>query len=87
MSARPRRWLLTLGRLLGPVAQSLAAVGAAGMFLPACPSPDWRGSWTPGTPAPGHPERLCPEIPLSAVELQLESQLRHLEDLLPREAR
>ncbi|MFJ6217199.1 DUF6059 family protein [Streptomyces sp. NPDC092296] len=29
-----------------------------------------------GGPGPGHPERLCPEVPLSAVEAALSRQLR-----------
>ncbi|MFD8480090.1 DUF6059 family protein [Kitasatospora sp. NPDC059673] len=34
-------------------------------------------------PPPGHPEQLIPDVPLSAVELALRSELRHLERLLP----
>ncbi|WP_373313851.1 DUF6059 family protein [Kitasatospora xanthocidica] len=29
-------------------------------------------------PAPGHPERLCPEVPLSAVESRLSRELARL---------
>ncbi|MFJ6939948.1 DUF6059 family protein [Streptomyces sp. NPDC101132] len=28
-------------------------------------------------PPPGHPERLCPDVPLSGLELRLLRQLRH----------
>ncbi|MFE9426933.1 DUF6059 family protein [Kitasatospora sp. NPDC006697] len=47
----------------------LVAFGLLWMHVPDPPAPAGSG------PGPRHPERLCPEVPLSAVELQLAREL------------
>ncbi|MFF7734913.1 DUF6059 family protein [Streptomyces sp. NPDC007984] len=45
------------------------------------PPPEEPGQEAPlRTPPPGHPERLRPDIPLSAVERNLARSLSHPED-------
>ncbi|WP_433547545.1 DUF6059 family protein [Streptomyces sp. CA-294286] len=37
--------------------------------------PDGEPGTEPAGPAPGHPERMCPQLPLSATERALEREL------------
>jgi hypothetical protein len=41
----------------------------------------------PDGPLPGHPERLCPEVPLTAQERLLMRDLGHLAWALPEDGR
>ncbi|WP_152645781.1 DUF6059 family protein [Streptacidiphilus albus] len=71
--------------LLRPVGRSLITMGAlyvGAEALAQLPT----GSGLP----PGHPERLCPDLPLTLLELQLElelAQLMELERVMGRRAR
>lgn len=56
-------------RLLRALAEALVGYGRTMALVPSAVPPAHRG------PAPGHPERLCPEAPLSAVEAALWQEL------------
>ncbi|MCX4450551.1 DUF6059 family protein [Streptomyces sp. NPDC087866] len=56
---------LVLARYLRSFASSLIAFGRIWVYIP--PTDEQVGKPAEGPP-PGHPERLCPEIPLSAAE-------------------
>ncbi|MER6471599.1 DUF6059 family protein [Streptomyces collinus] len=64
--------------LLRAIGRSLAAAGSFWIYVPV-PDDLWREPTLPGPP-PGHPERLRPDIPLSAVERHLARSLSHSED-------
>ncbi|MER6118473.1 hypothetical protein E6R60_09870 [Streptomyces sp. A0642] len=68
------RTLLT--RYLRSCAGALIAFGQIWIPVPPGPAPqDGRTDEAPGGPAPGHPERLCPEVPLSEAEMTWGRQL------------
>ncbi|MFC9243885.1 DUF6059 family protein [Streptomyces sp. NPDC057136] len=50
-----------------------ALIAFGGLWVPPPPPPLPAAS--PQGPTPGHPERLCPEIPLSEAELRLQREL------------
>ncbi|MFE0805662.1 DUF6059 family protein [Streptomyces sp. NPDC058812] len=61
-------------RCLRAIWEALVGYGSFWVWIPPLPEaerpPDLAG------PAPYHPERLCPELPLTAVERRLLEQLR-----------
>ncbi|WP_329022812.1 MULTISPECIES: DUF6059 family protein [unclassified Streptomyces] len=63
---------LALARYLRSFVSSFIAFGQIWVYIP--PVDERRTGPTEGPP-PGHPERLCPEIPLSAAELAWGRQL------------
>ncbi|MFI9330377.1 DUF6059 family protein [Kitasatospora sp. NPDC052868] len=63
-----------LGSCLRFLLRGLIVSGQISGYVPPVLAPSGSG------PAPGHPERLCPEVPLSAVELRLRRELRGLGD-------
>ncbi|MGI5377669.1 DUF6059 family protein [Streptomyces sp. CA-251387] len=76
-------WSITTA-FLRAIGRSLAAAGAIWVYIPV---PDESGQeWVPDDkrillkPPPGHPERLRPDVPLSAVERHLARSLSHPED-------
>lgn len=71
-------WSITAS-FLRAVGRSLAAAGAIWVCIPV-PDESAR-EWILLTPPPGHPERLRPDVPLSAVERHLARSLSHPEDL------
>ncbi len=64
-----------LVRLLRVVYESLVAFGHLWILHPP-PPPDVPTAPALTDPPPGHPERLCPELPLIAVERELARALR-----------
>ncbi|MFJ5675244.1 DUF6059 family protein [Streptomyces sp. NPDC093097] len=52
-----------------------ALAGMAGLWF-AVPDPFAEEPPQPSGPPPGHPERLCADVPLSRTELALQRQLR-----------
>ncbi|MQS11280.1 hypothetical protein F7Q99_02995 [Streptomyces kaniharaensis] len=56
--------------MLGRLLRGLAVLGQSAGFVVPVVEPPRRG------PAPGHPERLRPDVPLSPVERELRRQLR-----------
>ncbi|MFD0021146.1 DUF6059 family protein [Streptomyces sp. NPDC058382] len=57
---------IILARYLRSVAYALVSFGRIWVYIPPTDEPDA----TPAAgPAPGHPERLCPEVPLSDAEM------------------
>ncbi|MFF2044108.1 DUF6059 family protein [Kitasatospora sp. NPDC058170] len=63
-----------LGSCLRFLLRGLIVSGQISGYVPPVLPPSRSG------PVPGHPERLCPEVPLSAVEVGLRRQLRGLAD-------
>lgn len=61
-----------LAWLLRALQEAFVALGRVWLFLP-LPPPDMPPP--PEGPAPGHPERLCPDTPLTAQEEALRRQL------------
>ncbi|MFF7993555.1 DUF6059 family protein [Kitasatospora xanthocidica] len=75
-----RTVLRGLGALVGWLWSGLQLLGGADMYeaatrAGAAPAQVPRRLCGPG---PGHPERLCPEVPLSAVESRLSRELARL---------
>lgn len=68
-----RRSVIRCGlRRLG---KALITFGTLWVYIPPTPSPpELRGT------APHHPERVCPEAPLTPVERAIEQELRDLAD-------
>ncbi|CAL9284882.1 DUF6059 family protein [Streptomyces olindensis] len=62
-------WLLRAAR------DSLIAFGRIWVWIPPVESEEPLQG-----PPPGHPERLCPDVPLNAVEKEI---LRHFRDIDP----
>ncbi|MGW6206674.1 DUF6059 family protein [Streptomyces sp. NPDC055089] len=68
------RTLLT--RYLRSCVGALVAFGQIWIYIPPAPVPeDGATDEAPGGPPPGHPERLCPEVPLSEAEMTWGRQL------------
>ncbi|MYV53157.1 DUF6059 family protein [Streptomyces sp. SID3212] len=76
---------LLLARCLRSAVNALVAFGHLWVYVPPLPaSPTAQTPPSPPAapgphrltgPAPGHPERLCPEVPLSETEMMLRRQL------------
>lgn len=80
-TARP--WWLLIARCLRcclrPLGRAVVAYGV--VYLPDASSLGPRGCYAPGaaaglTPPRGHPERLRPDVPLTALESELDRELR-----------
>lgn len=65
---------VTPGDVLRWAVRALAALGGVWFFTP-LPPPWPPTDQYPAGPPPLHPERLCPGVPLTAAELQLQWQL------------
>ncbi|MFF2521134.1 DUF6059 family protein [Streptomyces liangshanensis] len=76
---------LLLARCLRSAVNALVAFGHLWVYVPPLPrSPAAQTPQSPPAPpgpheltgpAPGHPERLCPEVPLTETEMALRRQL------------
>lgn len=64
-----------IGRCLRRLWQALVTFGTYWVYIPPTPSPPEPR----GTP-PHHPERVCPEVPLTPVERAIQEELRDLAD-------
>ncbi len=91
---RRRFYRFVVKYLLYPVLDSLTTFGGMAVHVPCAPPEVWAGGWfadppsrLPGMPSLLHPERVRPDIPLSELELRLQSELSHLIALLPPEPR
>lgn len=63
---------ILLARYLRTVAHALVAFGQTWVYIPPTAEPD---DVPAAGPPPGHPERLCPEVPLSKAEMTWGRQL------------
>lgn len=70
---------LLYDRCVLPVARCLVEYGSYWVYVPPVEPAHVRGLVPPDEeltgPAEGHPERLCPDVPLSAVERELARSL------------
>ncbi|MFG2408956.1 DUF6059 family protein [Streptomyces brevispora] len=63
---------ILLARYLRSVAYALVTLGRIWVYIPPTSESD---DVTVAGPSPGHPERLCPEVPLSEAEMTWARQL------------
>ncbi|MFF1924493.1 DUF6059 family protein [Streptomyces sp. NPDC058221] len=63
---------ILLARRLRSAAYALVSFGQIWVYIPPTAEPD---DVPAAGPCPGHPERLCPEVPLSEAEMTWGRQL------------